>query len=79
MQKYPIQVFNKLHSAQIVRKQFKHENGNIIDYSVLELGLLINGEIRPISFTLSQKSNQELLIMASKTKKQDFLGDDEIM
>ena len=50
MNNYPKNITNKIRSAQIVKKQFKNDDGTIIDFSVLELGLIVAGEKNRLAF-----------------------------
>ncbi|MFZ2275547.1 MAG: hypothetical protein WAV68_01090 [Candidatus Nanogingivalis sp.] len=77
MNNYPKNITNKIRSAQIVKKQFKNDDGTIIDFSVLELGLIVAGEKIVLPFNLPKKSNAELLLIAASEQKENWLNEDE--
>ncbi|MDO4902130.1 MAG: hypothetical protein Q4A21_01060 [bacterium] len=69
MKNHPINVMPKIHTATIADKEFTNpETNQVVQYSVLELGLKLDGEIQTIAFNLSKKSNMKLLILASENK-----------
>lgn len=76
MNNFPKNVLNKIHSAEIVKRDFVNpETNQKVEFSVLELGLYINDELVKLPFNLSKKSNAELLILASKEQNGNFLDD----
>lgn len=64
-----INVLNRIYSAKIVEKEFINpETKQPIKYSVLQLGLSLNGSDQFLELKLSNKSNAKLLILASTPK-----------
>ena len=59
-----INVLNRIYSAKIAEKEFVNpETQQSIKYSVLELGLSLNGSDQILELKLSNKSNAKLLIL----------------
>ena len=64
-----INVLNRIYSAKIVEKEFINpETKQLIKYSVLQLGLSLNGSDQFLELKLSNKSNAKLLILSSTPK-----------
>ena len=74
-----INVLNRIYSADIVEKEFViPETQQPVKYSVLQLGLSLNGLDEILELKLSNKSNAKLLILSStpKPNASEFLNED---
>lgn len=74
-----INVLNRIYSADIVEKEFViSETQQPVKYSVLQLGLSLNGLDEILELKLSNKSNAKLLILSSTPKPtaEEFLNKD---